>query len=284
MSNQEIVTQQENSGFMQVNTLEEAMRCSKLIAESSFCPKSMINKPGDVLVALQMGQELGLKPMQALQNIAVINGRPSLWGDAMLAVCRQSKDFEFITEVYDAANDSFTCTVKRRNEPEVVRSFSMAEAKTAGLTGKEGPWRTYPKRMLQMRARGFALRDAFPDTLRGILIKEEAQDMPTERVNYSSYSSGITIDNRLIFIGAVELSILKSKIESSESKEIDICQHLKIGCIEEMTINQWNEICRMLDKKISKKRKSDELEINKIFETSETKLDEDGIISIDDLG
>ena len=281
MSNQEIVTQ-ENSGFMQVNTLEAAIKCSELIASSSFCPKGYMGQPGNVLVALQMGQELGLKPMQALQNIAVINGRPSLWGDAMLAVCRQSKDWEFIREDYDEGAKSFICTVKRRNEPEVVRSFSMDEAKTAGLLGKDGPWKTYPKRMLQMRARGFALRDCFPDMLRGIISKEEAEDMPAEKVNYSSHK-GITIDGSAYAVGIHELEKVREKIESSESKEIDICQHLKIECLEEMSLNQWSEICRILDKKIAKKRKSDELEINKIFE-AEIVTEGEAVMTIDDLG
>ncbi len=273
MSSTEITLQQANGGFMQVDTLERAIKCSELIASSSFCPKSMVNKPGDVLVALQMGQELGLKPMQALQNIAVINGRPSLWGDAMLAVCRQSPDFEFITEVYDATNDAFVCTVKRKNEPEVMRSFSMAEAKTAGLVNKDGPWRAYPKRMLQMRARGFALRDAFPDTLRGIIIKEEAQDTPPEKIDYSNIK-GAMLDMVACLVGESEIQIIKSKIEESESKEIDICQHLKIGCLEDMDMNQWREVCKLLDRKISKKRKSTDLEINKIFESSNLKQGE----------
>lgn len=276
MSNQEIITQ-ENQGFMQVTTLESAIKCSELIANSSFCPKGMYGKPGDVLVALQMGQELGLKPMQALQNIAVINGRPSLWGDAMLGVCRQSPDFEFIREDYDEAKEAFVCTVKRRNEPEVVRSFSMQDAKTARLLGKEGPWTTYPKRMLQMRARGFALRDAFPDTLRGIIIREEAQDTPAERVDYSKYG-GTTIQGEAIIslIGNDELAILKAKMNESESKEIDICAHLKIECLEEMSVNEWKEICKMLDKKIAKKRKTDSLDINKVFDAKPE-------VTIDDL-
>ena len=281
MSNQEIVTQ-ENSGFMQVNTLEAAIKCSELIASSSFCPKGYMGQPGNVLVALQMGQELGLKPMQALQNIAVINGRPSLWGDAMLAVCRQSKDWEFIREDYDDGSKSFVCTVKRRNEPEVVRSFSMDEAKVAGLLSKDGPWKTYPKRMLQMRARGFALRDCFPDMLRGIISKEEAEDTPPEKINYSSHK-GVTIDGDVVLVGTFELDVLRAKIQASESKEIDICHHLKVGCLEEMTMKQYGEVCKMLDRKISKRKKSDDLEINKIFETPETKVDSDGLMSIDNL-
>ena len=53
--------------------LEQTMRFSSAIAKSSFCPAKYKNHPEDVLVAILMGLEVGLKPMQALQNIAVIN-------------------------------------------------------------------------------------------------------------------------------------------------------------------------------------------------------------------
>ena len=72
------------------------------------------------------------------------------------------------------------CEAKRRGDTEpVISRFSMADAKRAGLAGKSGPWSQYPRRMLQMRARGFCLRDAFPDILRGVITAEEAQDYPT---------------------------------------------------------------------------------------------------------
>jgi hypothetical protein len=263
MSN-EIITHQDNSGFMQVNTLDAAIKCSELIAASSFCPKGYMGQAGNVLVALQMGQELGLKPMQALQNIAVINGRPSLWGDAMIAVCRQSKDWEYVTETYNEATKTATCIAKRKNEPEVTRTFSMDDAKTAKLLGKEGPWSTYPKRMCQMRARGFALRDCFSDMLRGIISKEEAEDMPRERMDYSRVKGDII--EGVVEISSDDLQVLREKIKDASSQEVAICEHLKIGCLEEMTSSQFYEVCKLLDKKIAKIRASDELEINKIFE------------------
>jgi hypothetical protein len=68
----------------------------------------------------------------------------------------------------------------RRGQPPERRTFSVADAKRAKLWFKAGPWTTYPDRMLQMRARGFAIRDTFPDALRGVIIAEEAQDHPTE--------------------------------------------------------------------------------------------------------
>lgn len=159
--------------------LDEAMRFADMLASSSIVPKDYIGKPGNCLVAIQWGMELGLQPMQAMQSIAVINGRPSLWGDAMLALVKAHPAFEWIKEECDGS--VAVCTIKRRGEPEVTQSFSLEEAKRAGLTGKQGPWTQYPKRMLQMRARGFALRDAFPDALRGVVSAEEARDTPTEK-------------------------------------------------------------------------------------------------------
>lgn len=174
----EITTQKQNFSLAPKD-LDEAMRFADMLAGSSIVPKDYIGKPGNCLVAIQWGMELGLQPMQAMQSIAVINGRPSLWGDAMLALVKAHPAFEWIKEECDG--NVATCTIKRRGEPEVVQSFSMEEAKRAGLTGKAGPWTQYPKRMLQMRARGFALRDAFPDALRGVVSAEEARDTPTER-------------------------------------------------------------------------------------------------------
>ncbi len=266
----EVITQQPNQGFMQVSTIEQAMTCAELISKSSFCPKQMIGRSGDIVIALQMGQELGLKPMQALQNIAVINGRPSLWGDAMLAVCRQSPDFEYIKEEYMEESKTYVCRVKRRNEPEFIQSFSEADARLAKLWGKDGPWTTYPRRMLQNRARGFALRDAFPDLLRGIITQEEAKDMPRDIVDYSNV--GVTIDmvhQEGWKIDESKLSVLKDKMTEAESKEIDICHFLKVDNLEEMNMVQFQQVCKMLERKIKQKRKVDNLDINKLLKKQE---------------
>lgn len=155
-------------------SLDEAMRFADILATSSIVPKDFANNPGNILVAIQWGMELGLQPMQAMQSIAVINGRPALWGDAVIGLVRGSPLCEYIHEEDDG--ETATCRVKRRGEVEQVRTFSMADAKAAGLSGKVGPWTSYPKRMRQMRARSFALRDVFPDVLRGMPVAEEVQD------------------------------------------------------------------------------------------------------------
>ncbi len=145
-------------------TLTEAMQFSEHLASSSMVPKAYQGKPADILVCVQWGYEIGLAPMQALQNIAVINGKPSVYGDAALALVQASPLCEGIDEHIEnegTPNPSAVCIARRKGRMPVIARFSVEDAKRAGLWGKAGPWQSYPKRMLQMRARGFALRDAF---------------------------------------------------------------------------------------------------------------------------
>jgi hypothetical protein len=164
-------------------TLGEAMKFSEMLSASQMVPRQYQGKPQDILVAVQWGYEIGLAPMQALQNISVINGKPSVYGDAALALVQASPVCEDIQE-YMENEDTDTmvavCVAKRKGRTPVTGRFSIDDAKRAGLWGKQGPWVQYTKRMLQMRARGFALRDAFPDVLKGLITAEEAMDYPEQ--------------------------------------------------------------------------------------------------------
>ena len=168
------------SPVLRPQTYQELERFAVMAAKSTMVPRDFLNRPENIMVAVQMGSEVGLSPLQALQNIAVINGRPSIWGDAVVGLCRASPVCDDIVESTTGEGDAMvaTCTAKRHGAQPVVRRFGVADAKKAGLWGKAGPWQQYPARMLQMRARGFAVRDAFPDVLRGLITAEEARDMP----------------------------------------------------------------------------------------------------------
>jgi len=163
-------------------SFDDAYRFSQMVAKSEFAPKDFKGKPESCMLAIQHGSEVGLSPMQSLQSIAVINGRPTIWGDAALALVQASPVCEYVREYTEGEGDALVavCEAKRRGypAPTVVR-FSVADAKKASLWGKSGPWQQYPTRMLTLRARGFALRNAFADALRGLITAEEAQDYPT---------------------------------------------------------------------------------------------------------
>lgn len=166
-------------------TFEECYRMAKLLAASGMVPDNYRDKPEACCVAVMQGLELGLSPVAAVNSIAVINGRPSVWGDGALAVVRASGLMESFKETDDGKEA--TCAIKRKDDTEpIVRKFSMDDAKRAGLAGKKGPWQDYPQRMRQMRARSWALRDGFADVLKGLYIAEEAQDIPMRDVTPSA--------------------------------------------------------------------------------------------------
>lgn len=153
-------------------TVEEVFRLATAISKSGLAPKGM-SSVVQCTVAIMTGAELGLPPMQSVQRIAVINGRPCVWGDAIPALLL-SRGFRMQEDV---ADECATCTITRPDGQTVTRQFSKADAMKAGLWGKSGPWQQYPSRMLQMRARGFASRDGAADVLAGLYIAEEAADI-----------------------------------------------------------------------------------------------------------
>jgi hypothetical protein len=123
-------------------TFDDAFRFSKMVSASEFAPKDFKGKPESCLLAIQHGAEVGLSPMQSLQSIAVINGRPSVWGDAALALVLGSPVCEFVKEDIFGDGDAMTaaCAAKRRGYGSAtVVKFSVADAKRAGLWGKQGP-------------------------------------------------------------------------------------------------------------------------------------------------
>jgi hypothetical protein len=179
------------SGALVPRSLDELQRFAKTVSQSRMVPKAFRGKPQDVTVAVMHGLEIGLRPLQALQNIAIINGQPSIYGDAALALVRRSGACEYVNEWHESTDQGLTAyaETKRNSEPEpAVRTFSEQDAKNAGLWGRKGPWSDYPQRMLQMRARSWLLRDIYPDVLQGLYIAEEAEAIPE--------GNGETVDPR----------------------------------------------------------------------------------------
>jgi hypothetical protein len=162
---------------IEIRTMAELREWAEMAARSGMVPKDYIGKPDAILIAVDLGAELGFKRMQALQGIAVINGRPSVWGDALWALVVSQPSLENTREWIEGEGDNMTayCEIKRRGRDAIVGKFSVAEAKKAGLFGKN-IWAAYPSRMLQMRARAFAARDAYADALKGLQMAEEVMD------------------------------------------------------------------------------------------------------------
>jgi len=160
-------------------TFEDGWKLSEILAKSELVPKRYRNKPNDIFVALQMGAELGISPCQALQGISVINGSASVYGKVMLGLVQNHPEFLGMEETIDKDTLTVKCVIKRRNRTPSIGTFSWEEAKKARLDRKEGPWQQFPRRMMQWRARGYAIADGFADVTCGLYLTEEM--MGTEK-------------------------------------------------------------------------------------------------------
>ena len=241
------------------------MAVADFLSKSSMVPKGMTNKPADILIAMEMGLQLGIPMMQAIQDIAVINGKPCMYGDGLLAVVQGHKDYEWIQE--SVINDVATCTIKRKHhEPHSV-TFSKDDAKKASLWGKSGPWTQYPDRMLKMRARGFCIRDIFSDALRGIKTDEEVNDYQIDAKPVKSTASDALKDLLTKKKSAPEpiKTIVLATNEQHDEMEMLIsakgfpknrvdgaCKHYGVGDIKALDFDQANDFISKLNKEPDK--------------------------------
>jgi hypothetical protein len=145
---------------------------------------------GDITLKIIFGMEAGLGFASSLHDTYVINRKVTAYGDALLALALAHPACEYINETFDPEANAWTCEAKRKGHAAHRVTFSYEEAEHAGLTkvktyadggkAKDGVWQLYPKRMLQMRARSWAIRDKFADGLYGMRCYEEVMDYPEQ--------------------------------------------------------------------------------------------------------
>lgn len=150
----------------------------------------------EMFTILSYGIAAGLTIPAALNNVYLCNGKPVIYGDGIPSLLLSSgkalyRD-GYIGEGEDLTAWAELIRIDARGNPitmpdgtvfSVRREFSIRDARKAELLGKTGPWSTYTKRMLLMRARAWAARDGAADVLQGLGIAEEVEDIPMPVVN-----------------------------------------------------------------------------------------------------
>lgn len=161
----------------QPQNLTELMAWSKIVVDSQLAPKGM--NAAAVVLCVQMGAEIGVTPAQAIQNTAVINGRPSIYGDLGLAIFLRDAAYKTFEERQpDAAFAAMEgwCKIVMKDGRVIETKFTKADAVTAKLWGKQGPWTDQPGVMFMFRARWRAMRSADPGVFKGFSPREEMED------------------------------------------------------------------------------------------------------------
>ena len=164
-------------------TLVEAHQLASALYKSGLLP-SEIKSAEAAFAILAKGHELGLKPMQSFDLICVIKGKPSLSAAGMRALCLARPDVcEYFRNVETTATKA-TFETKRRGDPQPVElTFTIEEAKRAGLVRPDSNWSKWPERMLEARASSALARLVYPDLVGGVYTPEEIQEFAPEVIN-----------------------------------------------------------------------------------------------------
>lgn len=147
-----------------------AWRLARRIHQTAFVPKSLQGDPAAVMACILTGRELGLGPMQSLQMINVIDGRPAISAQLMRALVYRAGHS---ISVVDATNDSVTLIGKRGDSDDAAQCvWTLADAERAGLV-KNPAWHKYPRSMLLARATSELCRMLFADVIGGMYAPDE---------------------------------------------------------------------------------------------------------------
>lgn len=189
------------NGVIQLQNTAQLIAFAKTMLESGLAPKGFKTWQA-IFAGVAFGSELGLSPNQSMRSVAVVGQRASLFGEAVGHVAKSDKDCLKIVEYYELKGERLKrpltivslkevpndytavceCHLKSQPDDPVIRSFSVGEAKLAGLWGVN-TWIKFPNRMLRFRPLGYATRDAYA-ALSGIMTHDEAMALEATPVEY----------------------------------------------------------------------------------------------------
>lgn len=189
MENNNIVVKNEGktvsqalNSFGNIKSFEDTQRMAVALAKSSIVPKEYQNNVGNCIIALDIADRVGLSPMMVMQNLYVVNGRPSWGSQSIAAMINNSRKFAApLKYVLEGKGESLSCYVEAKDhEGNVITgpTITMAMAKEEGWTSKSGSkWKTMPEIMIRYRAASFFGRLYCSDLLMGIYSEDENKDM-----------------------------------------------------------------------------------------------------------
>lgn len=166
--------------FDEPRNFQELLSACKILVASKILPKE-IDTEEKAAVVILTGRELGLRMMASTRGIYVVNQKPALSAQMMLALAYNTKEVENLEVIDSGKAETASCsvTVKRKGKKPYVCSFSVDEAKKLGKYANE--WLKQPETMCRSRAISKNLRVTFPDAILGMYTPEEVYSITTEQ-------------------------------------------------------------------------------------------------------
>ena len=159
-----------------------AMQMAKALASSTIVPQTFQKNEANCLIAIEQAQRLRVSPMMVMQNLHVIQGRPSWSSKFLIAAINNSGKFDMelqFEETQDKDGKPFSCTAWTTKNGRKVNGMTvdMDMAKEEGWLSKNGSkWKTMPQLMLRYRAASFFSSLNCPELTMGLYTREEMQD------------------------------------------------------------------------------------------------------------
>lgn len=161
--------------------IDQAIQLAGLLVSSRLLPRS-VQTPEAAFAIIATGRELGLTAMQSLRSIHVIEGKPTLSADLILALVKSRRDVCAWFMLVESTDQVAHYRTQRIGEPEPTNmSFTIDDAQRAGVTGKDN-WRKYPAAMLRARCIAALSRAVYPDLTLGIYESDELEPAPPVQV------------------------------------------------------------------------------------------------------
>ncbi|HEY2086293.1 MAG TPA: hypothetical protein VGH54_09740 [Mycobacterium sp.] len=154
------------------SSLETKMQFARALATASLLPRAYQQNPGNVLIAMEFGDALGIPAIQAINSIHVIEGKPSASADLMAALVRKAGHKLRVKVTRNPLH--VVAELIRADDPEnpFVAEWDEDKARTANLLGK-GNWKTYPDQMMRNRAITEVIRMGASDAMYGVIYTPE---------------------------------------------------------------------------------------------------------------
>lgn len=190
---EEVVLYEKNeisTPFSSVENFKNIFDIGKMFASSQLVPQNYQGKAMDCTIAVDMANRMGVSPMMVMQNLYVVKGKPQWSGQACMSLIRGSGEFKNVRPVYtgEKNTDSWGCYIRAEDKVtgEIVKGteVTIAMAKAEGWYskpdkyGKEtSKWQTMPEQMLAYRAAAFFARVYVPNSLMGVAVEGEVEDI-----------------------------------------------------------------------------------------------------------
>lgn len=181
---QQIAVHQENKLEVKREILDwgQLMEMSEMLAKSTIVPQQYQRRPENVMVALDMASRMGVSPMVVMQNLHIIQGKPSWSGTAVASLIRNSGQFKNVELVYvgEEGTDSHGAYVQAERNGKILKGtvVTIRMAKQEGWYQKNGSkWQTMATQMLGYRAYSYFGRLYAPELMMGLHSTDEVEDM-----------------------------------------------------------------------------------------------------------